>query len=133
MKNYLARRAWLAGRIKLVFWIITARSEIPSIYIVCGCFASHSQWRALQFSQYETMDGDEGLLDGQAHDEGGSRDDSRDRDEERKARNRAALKKFRDKEKKEKEEKARRMEQLRRENEEIEQRTAVHQQVRWQV
>merc|ERR1711971_1042255 len=66
--------------------------------------------------------------DGQAHVEGGSRDDSRDRDEERKARNRAALKKFRDKERKEKEEKARRMEELRRENEEIEQRTAVHQQ-----
>jgi len=72
--------------------------------------------------------GGEGLFDGQAHEEGGGRDDSRDRDEERKARNRAALKKFRDKEKKEKEEKARRMEQLRRENEEIEQRTAVHQQ-----
>ena len=77
--------------------------------------------------------GGEGLFDGQAHEEGGGRDDSRDRDEERKARNRAALKKFRDKEKKEKEEKARRMEELRRENEEIEQRTAVHQQVRWEV
>ena len=57
--------------------------------------------------------GGEGLFDGQAHEEGGGRDDSRDRDEERKARNRAALKKFRDKEKKEKEEKARRMEELR--------------------
>ena len=77
--------------------------------------------------------GDEGLFDGQAHEEGGGRDDSRDRDEERKARNRAALKKFRDKEKKEKEEKVRRMEELRRENQEIEQRTAVHQQVRWEV
>merc|ERR1711934_496177 len=84
-----------------------------------------------QFKTVKTVDivmGGEGLFDGQAHEEGGSRDDSRDRDEERKARNRAALKKFRDKEEKEKEEKARRMEQLRRENQEIEQRTAVHQQ-----
>merc|ERR1712051_368654 len=72
--------------------------------------------------------GGEGLFDGQAHEEGGGRDDSRDRDEERKARNRAALKKFRDKEKKEKEAKTRRMEELRREDQEIEQRTAVHQQ-----
>jgi len=72
------------------------------------------------------MDGSEGFFDGQAC-KGGSRDD-KDRDEEKKARNRAALKRFRDKEKEQKEEKARRMEELRKENQEIEQRTAVHQQ-----
>ena len=52
-----------------------------------------------QFNTVNIVDivmGGEGLLDGQAHEEGGSRDDSRDRDEERKARNRAALKKFRE-------------------------------------
>ena len=76
------------------------------------------------------MDG-EALFDGQAYDEGSPelRSSGGSRDEEKKARNRAALKRFRDKEKKEKEEKARRMEELRRENQEIEQRTAVHQQV----
>ena len=71
---------------------------------------------------------DEGLFNGQAHE--GGRGNDKDRDEERRERNRAALKKFRDKEKKNKEEKEGRMEELKRENQEIEQRLAVHQQVR---
>ena len=51
-------------------------------------------------------------------------------DEERMEKRRAAVKKFRDKEKKEKKEKEGRMEELKRENQEIQQRMAVHQQVR---
>ena len=127
----------MAGRIKLACWSSFLQQGVKYLNIYWSAAVLPVTVSGEHFNSVNTvdivMDGDEGLLDGQAHEEGGSRDDSRDRDEERKARNRAALKKFRDKEKKEKEEKARRMEELRRENEEIEQRTAVHQQVRWEM
>ena len=51
------------------------------------------------------------------------------REEERKARGRAALKKFREKEKREKLEREKRFEHLSRENQDIKQRTAVYREV----
>ena len=51
------------------------------------------------------------------------------REEERKAKARAALKKFREKEKREKLEREKRSEHLRRENQDIKQRTAVYREV----
>ena len=51
------------------------------------------------------------------------------REEERKAKGRAALKKFREKEKREKLEREKRFEHLSRENQDIKQRTSVYQEV----
>ena len=51
------------------------------------------------------------------------------REEEKKAKSRAALKKFREKEKREKLEREKRSEHLRRENQDIKQRTSVYQEV----
>ena len=57
--------------------------------------------------------------------------DGKHEHEEKRAKNRAALKRHRDRKKEEKEEKERKMEELKKENQEIELRNAVHQQVRW--
>ena len=67
----------------------------------------------------------DGIVDG---DRGGRGD--KDREEEKKARSRENLKRHREREKEKKEQKERRMNELKKENQEIEQRTAVHQQVR---
>ena len=53
------------------------------------------------------------------------------RERERKASAKASLKKFRDREKRDREETLRKIDQLKKENREIMQRTAVHKQVRW--
>ena len=53
------------------------------------------------------------------------------REKERKASAKASLKKFRDREKRDREETLRKIDQLKKENREIMQRTAVHKQVRW--
>ena len=53
------------------------------------------------------------------------------RETERKASAKASLKKFRDREKRDREETLRKIDQLKKENREIMQRTAVHKQVRW--
>ena len=76
--------------------------------------------RPLALSQYSAKTVMERNFDDQA---------ALNREEERKAKGRAALKKFREKEKREKLEREKRFEHLSRENQDIKQRTAVYREV----
>ena len=68
------------------------------------------------------------FFNGQAYNQG--RDNDEDKDEEKRARNRENLRRHREKKKEKVEEEKARMVHLKKENQEIEERTKVHEQVR---